>query len=188
MIIEIDVTDEFSPAVQRALEHNDAYLRHVAKSVGWFFQKETKKRIREGMPSDQYEERMPYSIRKKLSPKAPRMWYGKLANAIGYEYAGNGRVLIGWTSPSAARYGHLQEQGFQRHVTSAVRAFFAAKANIHLGPNKTVLDIPDRPVFTPMTKVMRPKIPPYVEAKVNSYLEENATFGKRNRRKYKVYG
>lgn len=186
-MIEIDVTDELSPAIKRALEHSDAYLGKVAKGVGFWFRNKTKEAVYQGAPNGEpYKERIKYEVRKALNPKAPRTWYGKLRNAIAYEYLGSGTVALGWTSKTAVYYGHIQEYGFTRRVTSAVRRKWA-QAGHPLKSSATVLDIPARPVFEPMVRQLREEIAPLVEEKVSSYIVENAKFGKTNRRKYKVH-
>ena len=125
-------------------------------------------------------------MRKDLDPNAPKKWYSKLKQAIGYEYVGNGTVALGWTSPSSSWIGHLQEYGYKRDVTSLVRAKWA-RAGHPLSKGKTEINVPERPVFEPMIKQIKPRVAPYIEDKVRTYINENVEFGKRNRRKYKVY-
>lgn len=187
MILEIDVTDEITPAIKRFFQRNPKYLKHLTKSVGWYFQRETKKGVSSGEPNGEaYKERIEYKVRKALSQSAPKGWYGKLKNAIGYEYVGGGTVHIGWTSATASTYGHLQERGFEKIVTPRMRRYWA-HAGFPLAPNKEKMVIPSRPVFEPMTDYMRPKVVPYVNEKYSAYISENVEFGKKNRRKYKVY-
>lgn len=189
MMIEIDVSDEINPAFKQALANDKKFMRRVTKSLGFMFQKETKNTIQYGAPNgERYPARIPYKIRKALDDQASRVWYGRLRKAIGYEYLGNGSVAIGWTSATASRYGHLQEQGFTRNITSSVRRKWAS-AGYPLPANKTELKIPARPVFEPMTRQIRPKIVPYIEDKVLSYMNENIAYGKKKneRRVYKVY-
>lgn len=188
-MIEIDVSDEITPFLQRALSHNETYMRHITKSLGYMYQKETKKTIQYGAPNGEtYPARVPYKLRKALNDQASRVWYGRLRQAIGYEYLGNGSVAIGWTSPTASRYGHLQEQGYTRNITPIMRRKWAS-AGYPLSPNKTELRTPARPVFEPMSKQIRPKIVPYVEDKIIRYMNENIAYGKKKneRRVYKVY-
>jgi hypothetical protein len=187
MIIEINVADQLSPMLQRMIEHNPAYIRHLGKSLGYLYQKETKQEIATGEPGGyEYPERIPYSMRKALSRSARQNWYGRMAQAIGYAYD-NGSVLIGWTSSTAAYYGRLQEYGFTKDVTDTMRKHFAA-AGYPLSADKQVLDTPPRPVFEPVNRVLEPKIVPYVEEKLNAYMNENVDFGvAKERRVYKVY-
>lgn len=189
MMIEIDVSDEITPFIQRALEHNESYMRHITKSLGYMYQKETKDTIKFGAPNGEaYPKRIPYKIRKALDDRASRVWYGRLRSAIGYEYLGNGSVAIGWTSYTASKYGHLQERGFTRNITPAMRGKWAS-AGYPLPASKTELNIPARPVFEPMSRQIRPKIVPYVEEKLINYMNENVVYGKKKneRRVYKVY-
>jgi len=188
MKIEIDVSDEISPMVQRMLEHNPSYMRHVSKSLGWWFQKNTKTGVKRGAPGGvPFKERIPLRVRKAVGASAASSWYGRMKNAIGYSYDGKGTVSIGWTSATAAAYGKIQEYGFERNVTSSMRAHWAA-AGYPLSIGKKFLSVPARPIFEPMARELRPQIGSYVENKLQSYIKENVTFGKKNRRIYKVYG
>ena len=196
MIIEIDLKDTITPAIQKALETNAKWLRWVSKSVGWYTQKRIKEEVASGSPGgESYEERLPRSARKALVTTAPKMWYGKLRNAIGYEYD-NGVVKIGWTSRTSSIEGRKQEEGFQRNVTPSLRAYWAqaAKASggklINLGAEKQEIDVPARPVFEPVQSKIESELGPYVEEKVQKYITENEDYGKNKpvKRKYKVYG
>ena len=189
MIITFDVSDEINPLIKRALEHSESYMRKVTKSVGYMYQDASKKGAESGSPNGEtYQERIPYKIRKALDSKAPTSWYGKLRNAIGYEYLGKGSVAIGWTSATASKYGELQEHGYRRKITSAVRRKWA-NAGYPLPANKSELVIPARPIFEPMARKLKSEIVPYVEKQVSAYISENVEFGKKKneRRVYKVY-
>lgn len=189
MMIEIDVSDEINPAIQQALNSKSSFLRKITKSLGYMFQKETKKGVKSGAPNgERYPKRVPYKLRKALDEHAQEGWYGALQRAIGYEYLGNGSVAIGWTSATASRYGHLQEQGYSRNITSLMRKKWAS-AGYPLAFNKKVLKTPARPVFEPMSQKIKPMIVPYLEEKVSRYIEGNVEWGKKKneRRVYKVY-
>ena len=196
MIVEIDVKDSISPAIKRALEHNEKWLRWVSKSVGWYAQKRIKEEVKTGSPGgENYEERLPVRARKALVPSAPRQWYGKLIKAVGYEYV-NGVVRVGWTSQSSAIEGEKQEEGFSRQVTPTLRNWWAAAVTrsggaLHnLGSGKSKIDVPERPVFVPMQHVLDNELGPYVEEKVEKYMNENVDYGNQNPavRHYKVFG
>ena len=185
-IAEIDVTDEISPMLLRFMERNPRYIRALGKSVGWWYSKQIKTEIGEGHAgSVEYPERWSLELRRKLDPKAPRKWYGKMRSAIGYEYD-NGVVKIGWTSATASRYGDLQESGYSKAVTDRMRKYFRS-VGINLSNSISNLNIPSRPIYTPMAQEMFPKVAPYIENKLSDYMQGNVAFGKRNRRKYKVY-
>ena len=188
-MIEIDVSDEINPFLKNTLNQSETYTRRIAKSLGYMYQKETKDTIKYGAPNgEQYPKRVPFKLRKALNEYAPRVWYGRLRRAIGYEYLGNGSVAIGWTSATASKYGHLQEQGYTRNITSAMRKKWAS-AGYPLAPNKTELKTPPRPVFEPMSRQIKPKIAPYVEDKIIRYMNNAVEYGKKKneRRVYKVY-
>ena len=188
MIIEINVADEISPAIKRIIDHNPSYLRKLSKSLGWWFSQNTKKEILSGNPGgERYQERLPLDVRRKVGRgQGAKEWYGKMRRAIGYQYR-NGAVVIGWTSNTAAYYGRIQEFGYKRQVTEAIRKRWAA-AGYPLSKNKSELVIPKRPVFDPVTAKLESKVAPYAEEKINAYLTENVEFGKKNRRRYVVYG
>ena len=96
-------------------------------------------------------------------------------------------MRIGWTSRTAATYGRKQEEGYETPVTSAVRKRYR-EAGFKLSKNTKYLETPARPVFEPMAGVLQPQIAPYVQMKLYDYAEENVTYSKKARRKYKVYG
>lgn len=185
-LIEIDVSDEISPMLQSFLESNTRYFRALGKSVGWWFRDTTKREVSLGSAGgEDFVERIPLKIRKKLNPKAPSQWYGRMRQAIGYEYD-NGVVKIGWTSPTASRYGNIQEYGTQKYITREMYGFFN-KRGVRLSKNKLYLNVPARPIFEPMMNELKPKIAPYINDKVTLYMQGNVEFGKKNRRVYKVY-
>ena len=187
-IVEIDVTDEIEPLLERMAGKNQKAIKSAAKSLGYFLQKEIKQAIRSGSPGgSSFEERVPYDIRKALGDgSAARRWYGRMVNAIGYQYD-NGVLRIGWTSRTAAMYGRKQEFGFRTRVTEEIRRHFA-KAGYPLNENTQYIKLPARPVFDPMESELNPQIAPYVQERLDQYAAENVQFAKKSRRKYKVYG
>ena len=187
-LLEINVTDEIAPLLERMAAHNKGFLKSAAKSLGYFVQKEIKQEVKTGAPGGaNFVERRPHRIRAALQGgSAARQWYGKMLRAIGYQYDG-GIVRIGWTSRTSATYGRRQEEGFETPVTSSVRKRYR-EAGLSIGKNKKYLVTPARPVFEPMAGVLQPQIAPYVQMKLYDYAEENATYSKKARRKYKVYG
>ena len=54
--------------------------------------------------------------------------------------------------------------------------------------DKVELITPARPIFEPMMTRIHDDFAPYIERKVQSYMEGNVKFGKKNKRVYKVYG
>ena len=186
--IEIDVTDEIGPFLERMAANHKRSLKSIAKSLGWFLQKEIKKGVRSGSPAGStFTERRPYGVRAALGGgSAAKQWYGRMTQAIGYQYD-DGVLRIGWTSRTAATYGRKQEEGFETKVTAAVRKRYQA-AGLRIGRDKKYLITPERPFFEPMAGVLQPQIAPYVEQKLFDYVEENVAFSKKARRKYKVYG
>lgn len=186
MIVEINVVDEISPMLQHWIERNPKYFRSLGKSIGWWYQREIKTEVREGHAGNvTYPQRWALKDRRKLNPKAPIKWYGRMLRAVGYQYD-NGVVKIGWTSSTSARYGNLQEFGYNKVVTERMRKYFRSKG-IGISDNTKQLNIPDRPIFEPMADDLFNQIAPYAEEKIKEYMQGNVEFGKKNRRKYKVY-
>ena len=82
MMLTVETRDEITPLIKRYLENNPQMVRSLAKSVGWYTQKEIKSLISKGeLPSD-WQQRTPYAIRRKLDNKAPKRWLGKLLRTI----------------------------------------------------------------------------------------------------------
>lgn len=186
--LEINVTDEIAPLLERMAAHNKGFLKSAAKSLGYFAQKEIKQEVRTGAPGGaNFAERRPHKFRAALQGgSAARQWYGKMLRAIGYQYA-DGVVRIGWTSRTSAMYGRKQEEGYETPVTSAVRERYR-EAGFKIGNNTKYLITPARPVFEPMAGVLEPQIAPYIQQKLYDYAVENVEYSKKARRKYKVYG
>lgn len=187
MKVEIEVKDEISPMLLYWVENNERYFRALTKSVGWWYQKSIKEDIKEGHAGNvEYVERWDLSLRRKLDPNAPKAWYGKLRNAVGYEYKGNGVVSIGWTSPTSSKYGDMQEQGYSKVVTDRMRKYFRMRG-INLSNNTQELNIPDRPIYEPMADVLFKQVAPYINNKITEYMTVGIEKGKKKRREYKVY-
>lgn len=184
-ILEIDVTDEIQPLLERMAGGSQKALKSAAKSLGWYMQREIKQGVKSGAPGGAvFQERRPYEVRSALG-NAGKYWYGRMIHAIGYQYS-NGVLRIGWTSNTAAIYGRKQEYGSVTKVTEAIRKKFAV-AGYPLRRNKTEIILPERPVFEPMAGELYPQIAPYVQQKLNEYASGDVAFAKKSRRKYKVY-
>ena len=86
-ILEIDVTDEVAPLLERMTAHNKSFLRSAAKSLGFFMQKEIKQEVKTGAPGGvSFAQRRPHKFRAALQGgSAARQWYGKMLRAIGYQ-------------------------------------------------------------------------------------------------------
>lgn len=184
MRLEIDVTDQLTPAIQQAIEKNASYQKRLTNSIGWWYQNQVKKVYWEDTTTE-WEERIPYNIRKALNENAPRKWYGKMKQAIGYAKF-QGFVDVGWTSSTSAKYGRMQEGGYERAVTGEVRKKWI-KAGHPLKKSTTELEIPARPIFEPMESNIRKDLPPFIETKVKEYIAGIEHKSARNRREYKVY-
>lgn len=188
MMISLDVRDEITPLVKRYLENNPRMLQSLAKSIGWFTQKEIKSLAVSKAITSQWRSRTPYEIRHKLDKGAPVSWLGKLRRTFAYQYMpGGGGVNIGWASRSAAVIGRLQEEGASRTVTPALRGFFASR-DVPLSPSKEKIILPARPIYEPVMKLIQPKIGPYVAYRVGKYIQ-NGGFIKNvgKGRKYEVF-
>lgn len=217
-LIEISVADELTPAFKEMLAHNKVYLRHISKSLGWYIQKEIKENVRKGtlLGSDEGWQEKWFTDgnippRKELQGgRASRYLYGQMIRAVGYQYRPDSlSTAIGWTSKSSAAYGRRNEEGYRETVSRSIRKRFfdAYKAELAkygeeavngqrdynkyiypLTKYKKKLETPARPIFQPMFQRLNPEFAPYIERKVNEYINEKVTFGKKNKRVYKVYG
>lgn len=188
MMLTVETRDEITPLVKRYLENNPQMIRSLAKSVGWFTQKELKRLVSNGeLPAD-WKERSPYEIRRALDNKAPKKWLGKLQRTFAYQYKPeSGSVDIGWASRSAAVIGNLQEEGAARTVTPALRSFFASRG-VPLNQNKQKIKLPSRPIYSAAMRVIQPKIGPFIDMRVKKYIENGGfvrNVGKG--RKYEVF-
>lgn len=187
-LITLYVTDEIEPLLERMSANNKRMLTSVAKSWGWFQQREIKKGVKSGSPGGAtFEQRTPIEMRRALQGgSAAKQWYGKMLRAIGYQYK-DGKVEIGWTSRTSAMYGRKQEFGYQTPVTEEIRRKFA-RAGYPLRGDTKYLELPERNVFDPMAGELQPQLSPFVQNRINDYQTGNVEFSKKARRKYKVYG
>ncbi len=177
--ITIEVANKLSPWAERIMQIMPDWRRKALKSAGWMVAKEIKSGIASGAPGGQrYKERMARARGRKLSKilghQAPTdRTLGKLARAIGYRYYNDtGTVVVGWLSASAARLGAIHEKGRTIPVTTKVRrAFFAA--GLGMRSSKTSIEIPARPTIEPMARMLKDRIPNYVQQKLGEYLEKS---------------
>lgn len=186
-ILTVDVTDEIQPLLERMAGMSKKSISAAAKSLGWYLRGEIKQGVKSGAPGGEtFKERRPLEVRKALGGgSAASKWYGRMVNAIGYQYT-NGTLRIGWTSRTAAMYGRKQEFGNVTKVTEEIRRRFA-RAGYPLRKDTTEIVLPERNVFDPMTGELYPQIAPYVQQKLNEYASGDVAFSKRSRRKYRVY-
>ena len=164
--IEINVSDEIKPLLERLGKRSKRSIKSASKSLGWFIQSEIKEGIRSGHPGgEQFKERIPLEVRQKLGKgSAASEWYGQMVNAIGYQY-NEGILRIGWASKTSSVYGNKQEFGYRTKVTDAIRKHYA-EAGVPLNKEKQYLELPDRPFFEPMADELRPKVAPYIQTKL----------------------
>lgn len=184
-IITVDVTDEIQPLLERMAGMSKKSISAAAKSLGWYLRGEIKKGVKSGSPGGEtFKERRPYEVRSALG-NAAKTWYGRMSNAIGYQYH-DGILRVGWTSRTAAMYGRKQEFGNVTKVTEEIRKRFA-RAGYPLRKDTTEIVLPERNVFDPMAGELYPQIAPYVQQKLSEYANGDVAFSKKSRRKYKVY-
>lgn len=186
-MIEVNVRDSVTPYIESFLRENPRFIRSLTKSVGWFVQREIKKLSRNSRITSRWRKRTPLKrVRRKLDAEAPDPWLGKLRNAIGYQYA-DGAVLIGWTSPTAAMEGRIQEEGARRTVTPQLRGYFARKG-VPLSESKKHIKVPERPLYEPAMEIVEPQIGTFMADKVKKYIEKDGFVKKAATRKYEVFG
>lgn len=191
MMIEISVQNGISKYLQSLIRNSPDFVRGCSKSMGYFVQREIKSELRKGGGDfkSSWPKRIPWKIRNDLRPGAPQRWYGRLINAIGYQYASGGIVKVGWTSAASAKYGRIQEEGADYPVTAWVRKRWG-KAGHPLRGDTTHLKVPARPFFEPIMNKLEPKLPAYVAAKAQEFLDNGGSFSKTagKGRKYQVFG
>jgi hypothetical protein len=100
---------------------------------------------------------------------APNAWFGKLPNALGYEYEEPGRVKIGWRSTTADREATNLENGQTHPVTAKNRIYWGLRGH-PLKWDRQQINLPKRPIFEPMWKKLQPEIPQFIESKLTDYL------------------
>ena len=188
MMLTVETRDEITPLVKRYLENNPQMVHSLAKSVGWYTQKEIKSLISKGELPNDWQQRTPYAIRRMLDNKAPKKWLGKLQRAIAYQSKGNGgEVDIGWASRSAAVIGRLQEEGAKRTVTPALRSFFASKG-VPLSSSKKAIKLPARPIYELAMQRIEPKIGTFINERVTKYIQNGGFVRNAGKgRKYEVF-
>lgn len=182
--LEIDIDDRMTTYLRGMADRNPDNLRKATQSLGWWMQSEIKKGIRAGAPAGQpYEKTIP-ALRRSLERKKRFPILGKLVNAVGYQYKKDGSLLVGWLSRNAVFLGSIQEKGKRISVSKKMRRWFFAKG---VGISGDVVDIPARPTFDPMFKLLAPKAVPYLEDKMVGYWLNPPTQASA-RRKYRVKG
>ena len=180
--------DGITPFVRSWLRNNPRMISSVLKSAGYHVQVELKKASRGQITPRTWRKRWDVSRRRLIDPEAPRVWYGKLKNALGYSYdTASQSVDIGWTSKTSAMEGDIQEEGIQRPVTPFVRKFFGERG-IYFKRTTKFLDVPARPFIEPKYNEIRGQIPTFINKRVQEYID-NGGFTKNvgKGRKYTVY-
>ena len=179
MMIEISIQNGISKYLQSLIRNSPDFVRGCSKSMGYFVQREIKSELRKGGGDfkSSWAKRIPWRVRNDLRPGAPQRWYGRLINAIGYQYVSGGLVKVGWTSAASAKYGRIQEEGATYPVTAWVRKRWG-KAGHPLRGDTTHLKVPARPFFEPIMNKLEPKLPAYVTAKAQEFLDNGGSFRK----------
>ena len=74
--IVISIRDGISPFLLEWLKNNPRFIRSATKSAGWYVQKG----IKESVPeiSLGWKPRIPFWVRKRLVPSAPKTWLGRM--------------------------------------------------------------------------------------------------------------
>lgn len=186
------IIDSATPFLQGLADTKPEWMRKALKSVGWMMQQEIKRGIRSGAPGGKkYVEGMSTARRREIDdqkdgPKKSYRTLGKLVNAVGYQYKPTAQeVTVGWLSSSAVRLGTWQEKGVKEPVNMGMRRLFLSAG---VGLTKSMIEIPARPTFDPMAEYLEPKITPYLEEKIASYVNGFSPPASTNRRKYRVRG
>ena len=186
--LTITVTDGLNPFVRGWLDNNPRMKSSVLGSVGYMVTGHLKKASRGDIPANDWAERWSLARRRQIDKQAPRKWYGRLHNAIGYMTSDDReQVDIGWLSSTAAMYGDIQERGLKRPITPFTRRFFGRRG-IHFRKNTRFLVLPARPFIEPKYDEIRSEIPKHVEKQVVKYIRDGGFMKKIGKtRKYEVY-
>lgn len=186
----VEIVDDADEFLKFYSEKFPDLIRKAAKSAGYFIQKQIKEGIKSGAPGgEKYKNLFPEPFRSRLDGFAngDKKPLGNLVNAISYTVKKNKGIMnisIGWKSPTAERYGLIQEKGLLRPFTARLRSEFI-QAGLHPKIDKENVIIPARPTYGPMFKVLEPQISPYMKKKIDQYLfTENKK--KRTGKKYKI--
>ena len=146
------------------------FMSKAMKSLGYNFMKDVRVGMRSGEPNGApWKERAPVKLRRDIGGRAASVWWGKLSQALGYEYRDPGKVVIGWRSRSADFDANNLESGQNRPVTRRTRIRWAMRGHPLKWDTKEI-QLPKRPLFVPMWKELQPKIAPFIEARLTDYL------------------
>lgn len=182
----VEVKDSMTPFMKWFQTNEKAVFRRATKSLGWFVQQKIKQGIRSGSPGGVTYKPIPQGFRRLITGKSGRTSFrvlGKLVNAVGYQYE-NGNVKVGWLSPSAVFFGSISEKGKTVPISDKMRRMFFAH-DIYV--QKADINIPARPTFDPMFKVIEPLVVPYMEDKLLTLFLNPPNINSSSR-KYQVRG
>lgn len=185
-MIVISVKDDITPFISDWLAKMPTWKKRLSRALGWYSQKRVKELSNNPVITTSYQERVPYWVRNALDyeHKAPKMWWGKLRQAIGYQ-ATDSFTLLGWTSKASAFDGRVQEEGTSRSVTPQLRRYYIARG---LYVRKEVINVPARPLFNPAMQVVQPEFGSFMHRKVTDYISGVIYAGvRKSKRKYYVY-
>lgn len=186
-MLKIGLEDNISPMVKYWLAQNPKFLQSLSKSLAWFISKDIKKLTNDSQLTGQWRPRTPIRVRKKLDKRgrAPNRWLGKMYRAIAYQYQGDNTSVIGWASRNAAWYGRVFEEGRDTRITPKVRRLYFAKG-LSVSVKESV-DNPARPIYAPAMAIIEPKIPAFVQSKVERYMAKGREGFSAPKRIYEVF-
>lgn len=191
----VKIIDTATPFFRHVAKTLPREFDRALKSTGWWLQQEIKKGIKAGAPggqpykpfTDVTTSRVLDSMRGRGKIKSGKRYraarkfrsdhrpLGRLYPATVYRfYKDSRRVVIGWVSASAQRYGAMQEKGTRYQITPKMRRFYWA-AGIPLSKGKTFIDVPARPTIGPEYQENAQKVPGYIEDKILGYIQKEAS-------------
>lgn len=190
MKMDVKLVDLATPHFRHLSNEFPNYFNRALRSTGYWLRKEIQEGIRAGAPGGrQYARYSGVTTSRVLDAhrgrgftktgrrRAPRRNLadhkpmGKLYSATRYKfYKDSQRVLIGWINRSAEEMGTKQEKGASIPVTQKMRRFFWA-SGVPLSKRKRYLYIPKRLTIDPVYRVNKPRIPDYMDKKIEEYLE-----------------
>jgi hypothetical protein len=169
-VLKISVENNISPFFNYLMKARPDFMSKAMKSLGYNFMKDIRAGMRSGEPDGApWKERLPAKVRRDIGGRASSIWWGKLSNALGYEYQDPGKVAIGWKSRSATFDADSLETGQTRAVTAKTRIRWSRRGH-PLKWSTGYIKLPSRPLFIPMWKQLEPKIAPFIEGRLTDYL------------------
>ena len=195
-MLEIEYIDGIEPWCKKIIEKNSKMRKEALGKLGGHLRKEIRKGIKSKAPGGRpYKKTMPAKRRRALDQafggegKNRYPILGRLHKAVGFQvddYAEN--LKVGMLSQTATKLMQVHEFGKKRRVTPFIRRKFF-QAGVGLSEKQKFLNIPKRPTFEPLKRILEPEIPGYVQKSISNFLEYGIKSPppKKRTKKYQVF-